>query len=79
VVENDSYKILATIPAADINNAIENEKNQIDHIKTNVADGAPDGFGIALLKTGSTNLCVAVPIKWIAIADCYSAPRRGSA
>jgi hypothetical protein len=35
----------------------------IDRIKVNVSDGAPEGFGIVLLKSGSPNLCVAVADK----------------
>jgi hypothetical protein len=36
------------------------ERAQIEKIKANVADGAPDGLGVVLLKTESSNLCLAV-------------------
>ena len=51
------------VPAADLNKAAEAERAQIEKIKTNVNDGAPDGFGIIVLKTGSSNLCIAVGSK----------------
>ena len=62
-IEDANYRKFAEISAADLNKAAEAERAQIEKIKTNVNDGAPDGFGIIVLKTGSSNLCIAVGSK----------------
>ena len=59
-IEDDNYRKFAEVTAADLNKASDAERARIDKIKTIVSDGAPDGFGIIILKTGSPNLCVAV-------------------
>ena len=59
-IEDDDYRRFAEVTAADLNKAAEAERAQIEKIKANVADGAPDGFGVVLLKTESPNLCLAV-------------------
>jgi uncharacterized protein/mevalonate kinase len=62
-IEDDDYRKFADVTAADLSKAADAERTQIEKIKTNVADGTPDGFGIVLLKTQSANLCVAVGTK----------------
>ncbi len=59
-IEEDNYRKFAEVTAADLNKAADAEHAQVEKIRANVADGAPDGFGIVLLKTGSPNLCLAV-------------------
>jgi hypothetical protein len=59
IIENDNYRKFAEITAIDLIKAADTERAKIDEIKANVADGAPDGFGIALVKTGSEILCLA--------------------
>jgi hypothetical protein len=59
-IEDDDYRKFAEVTAADLNKAADAERAQIEKIKANVADGAPDGFGVVLLKTESSNLCLAV-------------------
>jgi hypothetical protein len=59
-IEEDNYRKFAEVTATDLNKVLDAERASIEKIKANVADGAPDGFGIVLLKTGSGNLCVAV-------------------
>jgi hypothetical protein len=59
-IQNGDYRRFAEITAADLNKAADAERTRIEKIKTNVGDGAPDGFGIILLNTGSPNLCVGV-------------------
>ena len=63
LIENDDYRKFAEVTAADLNKAADAERAQIEKIKTNVNDGAPDGYGIIFLKTGSSNLCIAVGSK----------------
>ena len=59
-IEDDDYRKFAEVTAADLSKAADAERAQIEKIKANVADGAPDGFGVVLLKTESSNLCLAV-------------------
>jgi hypothetical protein len=59
-IEDDDYRKLVEVTAADLNKAADAERAQIEKIKANVVDGAPDGFGVVLLKTESSNLCLAV-------------------
>ena len=59
-IEDDDFRKFAEVTAADLNKAADAERAQIEKIKANVADGAPDGFGVVLLKTESSNLCLAV-------------------
>jgi hypothetical protein len=59
-IEDDDYRKFAEVTAADLNKAADAERTRIERIKSNVADGAPDGFGVVLLKTESPNLCLAV-------------------
>ena len=59
-IEDDDYRKFAEVTAADLNKAADAERAQIEKIKANVADGAPEGFGVVLLKTDSPNLCLAV-------------------
>ncbi len=58
--EDDDYRKFAEVTAADLNKAADAQRAQIEKIKANVADGAPDGFGVVLLNTESSNLCLAV-------------------
>jgi anti-sigma28 factor (negative regulator of flagellin synthesis) len=62
-VEDDNYRKFAEVTAAALNKVTDTERAQIEKIKANIADGAPDGFGVVLLKTGSANLCLAVGSK----------------
>jgi hypothetical protein len=62
-IEDGSYRKFAEVTAADMKKAADAERAQIEKIKANVSDGAPDGYGIAILNTGSSNLCVAVADK----------------
>ena len=62
-IEENNYRKFAEVTAADLNKAADAERAKIENIKANVADGAPDGFGIALLKNGSPILCLAVGAK----------------
>ena len=62
-IENDDYRRFVTIGAATVGKVADGERAKIEQIKANVSDGAPDGYGIVLLKTGSPNLCVAVTDK----------------
>ena len=59
-IEDNDFRKFAEVTAADLNKAADAERAQIEKIKANVADGAPDGFGVVLLKTESSNLCLAV-------------------
>jgi hypothetical protein len=59
-IEDDSYRKFAEVTASDLKKAADAERAQIEKIKANVSDGAPDGYGVAILNTGSSNLCVAV-------------------
>jgi hypothetical protein len=59
-IEDDDYRKFAVVTAADLNKAVDADHAQIEKIKANVVDGAPDGFGVVLLKTESSNLCLAV-------------------
>ena len=59
-IEDDDYRKFAEVTAADLKKAADAEHAQIEKNKANIADGAPDGFGVVLLKTGSANLCLAV-------------------
>ena len=63
IIEEDNYRKFAEVTAADLNEAAEAERAQIEKVKANVADGAPDGFGVVLMKTGSPNLCLAAGAK----------------
>jgi TonB family protein len=58
-IEQDDYRIFGEVTAANLNKAVDAERAQIEKIKVNITDGAPDGFGIIILKTGSPNLCIA--------------------
>jgi TonB family protein len=62
-IEEDNYRKFAEVTAADLNKSAEAARTQLEKIKDNVADGAPEGFGIVLFKTGSPNLCLAVGAK----------------
>ena len=62
-IEEDNLRKFAEVTAAELNKASDAEHAQIEKIKANIADGAPDGFGVVLLKTGSPNLCLAVGAK----------------
>ena len=62
-IEEDNLRKFAEVSAAELNKASDAEHAQIEKIKTNVADGAPGGFGVVLLRTGSPNLCLAVAAK----------------
>lgn len=62
-LEDNNYRKFAEVTAADLNKAADAERAQIEKIKANVSDGAPDGYGVTILKTGSPNLCVAVANK----------------
>jgi hypothetical protein len=62
-VEFDNYRKFAEVTAADLNKVADAERAEIEKIKTNIVDGAPDGFGVVLAKTGSANLCLAVGSK----------------
>ena len=62
-IEEGGYRKFAEVTAADLNKAADAERAQIEKIKANVNDGAPDGYGIILLKSGSSNLCIAVGSK----------------
>jgi hypothetical protein len=59
-VESDNYRKFAEVTAIDLGKAADVERTTIEKIKANIADGAPDGFGLILLKTDSSNLCLAV-------------------
>ena len=59
-IEEDNYRKFAEVTAADLKKAADAERAQIEKNKANIADGAPEGFGVVLLKTGSANLCLAV-------------------
>ena len=59
-IEEENYRKFSEVTAADLNKAADAERAQTEKIKVNVADGSPEGFGIVLLKTGSSNLCLAV-------------------
>jgi len=59
-IEDDDYRKFTEVTAADLKKAAGAEHTQIEKNKANIADGAPDGFGVVLLKTGSANLCLAV-------------------
>jgi hypothetical protein len=56
-VESDNLKQMILLPATDLQNAVIAENRLITKIANTVTEGAPDGFGIALLKTGSEYLC----------------------
>jgi hypothetical protein len=58
--KEDAFRRFAEVTAADQNKAADAERARIEKIKANVADGAPDGFGIVLLSAGSPTLCLAV-------------------
>ena len=45
-IEENNYRKFAEVTAADLNKAADAERAKIENIKANVADGAPDGFGI---------------------------------
>jgi hypothetical protein len=62
-VEFDNYRKFTELTAADLNKVADAERAEIEKIKANIADGAPDGFGVVLPKTGSANLCLAVGAK----------------
>ena len=62
-IEDGSYRQFAEVTAGDLKKAADAERAQIEKIKANVSDGAPDGYGVTILKTGSPNLCVAVANK----------------
>ena len=62
-IEDDNYRRFAEVTAVDLNKVAEAERALIEKNKANIADGAPQGFGIVLLKTGSPSLCVAVGAK----------------
>jgi hypothetical protein len=62
-VEFDNYRKFTELTAADLNKVADAERAEIEKIKTNIVDGAPDGFGVVLLKTGSATLCLAVDAK----------------
>ena len=62
-VEFDNYRKFAEVTAADLNKVADAERAEIEKIKANIADGAPDGFGVVLVKTESANLCLAVGSK----------------
>ena len=62
-IEDDEYRKFAEVTAADLNKAADAERTLIEKNKTNVSDGAPDGYGVIILKTGSPNLCIAVTDK----------------
>ena len=59
-IEDDDYRKFVEVTAADLKKAGDAEHALIEKIKANISDGAPDGFGVVLLKTGSANLCLAV-------------------
>ena len=59
-IEDGDYRKFAEVTAADLNKSTDAEHAQIEKNKANIADGAPEGFGVVLLKTGSANLCLAV-------------------
>jgi hypothetical protein len=63
LIEDSGYRQFAEVTAGDLKKAADAERAQIEKIKANVRDGAPDGYGVAILKTGSPNLCVAVANK----------------
>ena len=58
--EGDDYRKFGIVDAAEIRKVAAAEKVEIDRIRTNVADGAPNGFGIAIVRKGSPSLCIAV-------------------
>ena len=60
VIETGSFKVFAEITAADLDRVAASERALIDKVKTNVSDGAPDGFGVVIIESGSPNLCLAV-------------------
>ncbi len=62
-IEEGSYRRFAEVTAADLNKFAEAERALVEKNEANIADGAPYGFGIVLLQTGSPNLCVAVGAK----------------
>jgi hypothetical protein len=62
-IQNGDYRKLAEVTATDLNKAADSQRAQIEKIKTNVSDGAPEGYGIVILKTRSPNLCLAVSNK----------------
>jgi hypothetical protein len=62
-VEFDNYRKFAEVTAADLDKVTDAERAAIEEIKAHIADGAPDGFGVVLPKTGSANICLAVGSK----------------
>ena len=60
-IEDDDYRKFAEVTAADLKKVADAEHAQIEKNTANIADGAPDGYGVVLLKTGSANLCLVVP------------------
>jgi hypothetical protein len=62
-VEVGDYRRFAEVTAADLNEAADAERIQIEKNKANINDGAPDGYGIILLRNGSSNLCIAAGAK----------------
>ena len=60
-IENNDYRRFTTVAAAEVGKVAQSERAEIERIKVNVSDGAPEGYGIVLLRsTSSPNLCVAV-------------------
>jgi TonB family protein len=59
-IENDAFRRFTEVTAAERARFADAARAERERIKTNIADGAPDGFGVVLLRTGSSNLCLAV-------------------
>ena len=59
-IEDADYRKFVEVTASDLGKEADAERARIEKIKANVSDGSPDGFGIILLKNGSSNLCIGV-------------------
>jgi hypothetical protein len=59
-VETSAMKPFAEVSAAELAKSADAEHAAIEKVRVNVAEGAVDGFGVALLKNGSSALCVSV-------------------
>jgi len=59
-VEVGNYRPLSEISAADLAQSADAERANLERIKTNIADGAPDGFGLVLLRNGASTVCLAL-------------------
>jgi TonB family protein len=59
-IENDSFRRFTEVTAAQRARSADVARAERERIKANIVDGAADGFGVVLLSSGSSNLCLAV-------------------